>query len=367
MQHEKFFLETSPLSRLCVKVFRPVPAPLDPKEPIVMVHGLANSSELFDTLGLEDLSFVKTFLDHGYQVYTYDQRGAGESEIKDWDFGLRENAFVDLPQVLKFTLSHSGAQRVILGGYSLGGLIIYCLYSYLNQYPNALAGLAPDRIARIFCMTSPGSFHVRTGRWSKLFVRGQKAWGKTGSFIDRNQFVYGQIAIASPFLGWLLRPSMIGLCMKIAQQSTAAAALIKALPLPSLLFARSDLDAKTFRALLRSKVLDRTSSRIFSDLFTIAAHGGEIDLEFNGRRIRLPEDFVRWGPIPLFLVSSDQDELVLSSEVDEVAKRVPAAVHYNVDLMTGDGCGHAGYLFKKRLTHVVRREILSFLNAGRGR
>jgi hypothetical protein len=184
---------------------------------------------------------------------------------------------------------------------------------------------------------------------------------KAGPFIDRTQFIHGQIYIYSLLLSKLISISSIKLCLRIAQAGLLGAALIKALPVPSFLYSHSDFDAETFLKVIRSKVLDRTSTKIFQELFHFAAQNGSITLETDDTTISLPEDFRYWDNIPILLISSNRDQLVKSSEVEVVHQQVKSSIHLNIDSELGQGCGHAGYVFKRGLTDLVRERIYQFL------
>jgi pimeloyl-ACP methyl ester carboxylesterase len=171
MIYTKTFLRTSDNNKICVSIYKRQENIKTKRIPVILVHGILNSSDLFDVPGLENLSLVKTFLDRGFDVYTYDQRGSGESRCENWDFGLAENAFIDLPSILNFVLDDSRSRKVILGGYSLGGLIIYCLVTYLLKNPQGIQGVTSDHIENIFTIASPGTFHKRTGKWKNMFTR----------------------------------------------------------------------------------------------------------------------------------------------------------------------------------------------------
>jgi pimeloyl-ACP methyl ester carboxylesterase len=360
----KDFVATGPDTKLRIKKYTPPVDAALKKEPIILVHGLLNSSELFDVPGLEDMSLAISLVKEGFSVYTYDQRGAGESVCENWDFGLNENSFIDLPAIIKYVLDHSGAEKVVLGGYSLGGLIIYGLYTYISKFDASINGISKENISRMFTIASPGALHQRIGPWRNTFVRGEKIMEGADGSIDRSRFMQGQIYIRSPFFSRFVGLRTIEFCSRIAGRSRFWASIIKVLPVPSLFYSRSDFDSKSFSKIVASKVFDRTSTRIFRELFHFASLDGTIRFICNEQEILLPKDFDYWARIPLLLISSDEDKLVCSSEVDEVKKHVNSAVLFNTDKEIGKGCGHAGYLFKRSLAETVRKMIISFLQEG---
>jgi pimeloyl-ACP methyl ester carboxylesterase len=364
MRHEKYFIETSPGTMICIRIYQPRLRSPEKPYPVILIHGLLNSSELFDVPESGNLSFTNALSDEGYIVCAYDQRGSGESSNPGWNFGLEENVFTDLPAVVRFCLSHCGYDKAILGGYSLGGLIIYCFYSFLSKFSAELAGLKKENIHKIFTISSPGAFHQRTGRWKHIFTRGMRMLRGAGPVINRSQFIRGQIYIRSPLMSKFVGLSTIELCLKLAQKSPRSASFIKALPVPSFLYTRSDFDPATFMRVVRSRALDRTSRQIFQVLLHFAEQDGRIELDLNERTVSLPSDFQYWDEIPLLLISSQKDKLVCTSEVEEVRRRVNSAVLFNLDQETGQGCGHAGYLFKKGLTEIVRKNIIQFMRGG---
>jgi hypothetical protein len=187
--------------------------------------------------------------------------------------------------------------------------------------------------------------------------------GKLGPSVDREEFLKGQIYIRSPILDKLISKSSIRIFLEFAQLGTLASFIVKSLPIPSFLFRKSDYDSRTFLRVIQSKVLDKTSTQLFLEIFRFAENGGIIELSFKGQKVRLPEDFDFWNKFPILLISSCKDELVLNSEVEEVNSRIKNGKHFIVDKEIGVGCGHAGYLFKRNTNELVRDEILKLASS----
>lgn len=361
MNYSKIFLQTSDQSKLCLKIYKENDIDQLKKTPVVLVHGILNSSELFDVPGAEQISLVKTFLDNGFNVYTYDQRGSGESVCENWKFGLAKNAFEDLPRVLNFVLNESSSQKIILGGYSLGGLIIYCFVTYLLKSANDIQGITSNHIDKVFTIASPGFFHKRKGKWKHIFTRNKEKLKEFGPSVDREEFLKGQIYARSRILDKLVTKSTIKMFLKFAQKGILASFVVKSLPIPSFLYRRSDFSSKVFYHIIRSKVLDKTSTQLFLEIFSFATNEGVIELFYREQRIRLPDDFMYWNRFPVLLFSSKKDELVLNEDVECVVNRINREKYFLVDEEIGSGCGHAGYLFKKKTKERVRKKIVEFL------
>lgn len=355
------FVRVSGGIKLRIHRYRPKQKIPERKYPIVLVHGLLNSSDLFDIPGAEDLSLARILGQAGYDVYTYDQRGAGDSPIEDWAVGLKEDAYEDLPAVIEYSLKNSQAEKVILGGYSLGGLIIYLCVSSLVKQDVRKGGPQKDQIHRVFAIASPGALHSRTGRWKKLFIRGQQMLDSAGVSIEREEFLKGQFLIRFPLLSRLVGIRTIKSLFRFAGTGKFAACLVKSVPFPTFLYKPLDFDCKTFARVARSKLLDRSPTQVFTEFFSFAQAGGKISIQSDEGLVTLPEDFEKWSGIPLLLFSSGQDELVLTGEVREVEKRVESSRLVIIENEIGISCGHAGYLFQKKIAPFVHKTMLEFL------
>lgn len=333
------------------------------KSTIVLVHGLMNSADVFDVPGYPQGSVARWLTKRGHDVYTYDQRGTGASSINDWTFGLAENAFNDLPAVVRFAMRNSKTDKISLGGYSLGGLIIYLFVTLLFKYESSFHDLKLVNLNKIFTMASPGIFLPRVGRWKHLFDRGGKYLINVEDKIDRSEFLRSQIYIYNPFLSLLLPKFTINAALNLAKLNILSSFIVKNLPIPSFLFQRTDFDTKTFHAIVKSDVIDQTSKKLFTELFHCIDNQGKILVDARHGSIVLPDDFNLWHHIPLLLFSSKKDELVLSDEVKAIYERVPGSIHHIIDEKFAEGCGHSGFVFKKQIAEYVYQAIGEYLNS----
>jgi len=140
---------TSDGTRLAVREYGNAQGPA-----IVFVHGIAQSQLAFGRQ-------VHGELARKYRLITYDLRGHGES-----DKPLREEAYTDgrrMSDDLQAVIAATGAQRPVLVGWSLGGIVVA---QYLSDYGDgAIAGInfvgariaqPPGQPARM-----PGGAHLR--------------------------------------------------------------------------------------------------------------------------------------------------------------------------------------------------------------
>jgi pimeloyl-ACP methyl ester carboxylesterase len=320
-----------------------------------------NSSVVFDLPDSETVGLARALLQAGFAVYTYDQRGAGESSVADWDFGLYEHAFVDFPAVVRFVLTHTQSDKVILGGYSLGGLIIYLFTSYLAKTGFSIRNLTSANIHKVFTIAAPALFHKRTGKWKHLFERAEKVVKTMDLSIDAVDFIKGQIYARSPFLNIAMPKAVVRTGIDMARASVFLAGIVRSLPIPVLVYRRSDFDAETFCLSVRSKVLDRASAKIILDLVHFGKEASKIELTFDDQAVRLPDDISLWEDIPLLMFASHKDDLVLSAEVEKVARVAKKGEYIITDDAFGNPCGHFGYLIKKGLRNHVADRIVDFL------
>lgn len=94
-------------------------------------------------------SLVEYLTRHGFEVFTANLRGQGDSELMNGGsrrVGLRELSLVDLPAAVRFTLEQTGRDNLHLVGCSLGGAIVY---AYLAHHPET------HRIASVVAMGAP--------------------------------------------------------------------------------------------------------------------------------------------------------------------------------------------------------------------
>jgi pimeloyl-ACP methyl ester carboxylesterase len=164
------------------------------RPPVLLCHGLSANRGNLD-FGVERYSLAHTLALAGFECFTIDLRGHGDSRrFRDdaprrWDFDtyLEE----DLPAAFAEIEKATGSSRILWVGHSQGALLGL-----------AAAGLYPDRIAAVAALASPTHFHLHheLRRWAKLdFLasgRGHKFWARllapiAGYFHPR----FAQIAI----------------------------------------------------------------------------------------------------------------------------------------------------------------------------
>lgn len=92
--------------------------------PVVLCHGLANNHAFLDFRGERSLARFLAAL--GFDCYAVDLRGAGASRPPDegpWDATFDDHVRHDVPALLAAVRRHSGAERVVWVGHSLGGVL----------------------------------------------------------------------------------------------------------------------------------------------------------------------------------------------------------------------------------------------------
>jgi pimeloyl-ACP methyl ester carboxylesterase len=187
-KYDQEFIEPVQGVKLAIRIYKKQREQSSSSFPIVLVHGLLNSSDLFDLPESDQMGLAETLMNEGFEVFTYDQRGAGQSTCQDWDFGMYENVLIDLPSVINYAMHYTGARKVILGGYSLGGIIIFLLVSYLTKTKSLAQNISQENIHKVFTMASPGMIMERSGKWKHLFRRGENILNKMGPVIDKTDF-----------------------------------------------------------------------------------------------------------------------------------------------------------------------------------
>ncbi len=99
----------------------------NPKGTLCFIHGLGEHQGRYAHV-------AKFYVDHGFQVYTYDQRGHGMSEGKRGHTPSLDSNLDDLERVLK-TIPH---QNLFLYGHSFGGNVL--VNFLLRKQPRFLKG-----------------------------------------------------------------------------------------------------------------------------------------------------------------------------------------------------------------------------------
>ncbi len=120
-------------------------------EPVVLCHGLGNNHSIVEFL--EDASLAASLSRRGFECYTLDLRGAGDSRVPDlgpFDATFDDHLHFDLPAALDFIRGHANQKKVLWVGHSMGGLLGL-----------AYAGTRPDHdFAGLVTVGSPVFFHL---------------------------------------------------------------------------------------------------------------------------------------------------------------------------------------------------------------
>lgn len=104
---------------------------VEPKALLIILHGLANHSGLYD-------GFVPAFLERGISVYRYDARGHGKSEGKRGYLNSYWEMAEDLRVIVELVKSENPGVPVFVLGHSMGGHVS-ALYG--TKYPNQVRGI----------------------------------------------------------------------------------------------------------------------------------------------------------------------------------------------------------------------------------
>jgi len=98
-------------------------------EPVILSSGFLENGNVFDLFPGHSLAEYLAL--KGYEVWTYDIRGTGESEKSDvfdlfgWDYSIDHFVFFDTPAAVQCVMSESGCDQVLWVGHSLGSLMLY--------------------------------------------------------------------------------------------------------------------------------------------------------------------------------------------------------------------------------------------------
>jgi pimeloyl-ACP methyl ester carboxylesterase len=350
-------------AKLQVHMYRPEQPP--ETDPIVLVHGIQSSSQIFDVPCAADCSLARFLCSAGYLVVTFDHRGAGGSWVKSWDFGLKHLALVDLPVVIKHALNESGSNQVTLAGHSLGGTTGYLLRAYLKKSGGSLCGITKDHLGKTFTIASPmrlspelfpfSNINQKREQLRKLFEKDQNG------IISLERFIQGQMMILNSVLGRLAAPGLIRKLLEWSAWSPRFANLIRRLRPRALFYDPNDFDARTFYALTTSRAMGSGSSRLMLELMDFIKAGGAIRVKHKDIKVDLFDDLKSMKGFRPLVISSSSDRLV--PRLDATALYEPTEKKHMIitDRDYGIQCGHVGYLFKPGLYRLVRDDILRFL------
>lgn len=134
-----------------------VPDDVEYKGKIVFVHGFAEDSSLY-------IEFFDKLSAAGYEVFFFDQRGAGETSPGPL-VGLtnEHHVFNDLDFMIKHTLDSrtDKSEKIFLGGHSMGGGIVLN-YGIRGKYKENIRGIfTTGPLIRLHPKTEP-NFVLRT-------------------------------------------------------------------------------------------------------------------------------------------------------------------------------------------------------------
>jgi pimeloyl-ACP methyl ester carboxylesterase len=358
-------LTTEDGNRLRIRLYTPA-TPL-PSDPIVLVHGLLSSSDIFDVPNANHVSLARRLRDQGYTVITYDQRGAGGSQTKNWNFGLAEIALLDLPTVIKHAMDVTGSQKVILGGHSLGGVQIYLLmcYAAISRKPKIAIDLS--NIGACFTMASPVQLTPSISPWCLIRAK----WNTYYSLLDPDgdgrispaDFVRVQAGFFRSFWASLLHPGIIRYFMKFGGQYKIVAAVLKRLPIPSLLFRNTDFDTRVFKGILASKVLDAGPLQLLTEVRAAIESNGRLKVKYLAEDITLPDSLEQVKSMRILTITSEMDNFVPPTDVRAIHSYIANGTSIVTETDLGIGSGHSGYLFKPNLHDLVFNQILKFLRS----
>jgi pimeloyl-ACP methyl ester carboxylesterase len=108
-----------------IGVRRFMPEKVTRKYPVMLLHGIASNSTVWDVGG--ELSFARHLAAQGYAVYAMDLRGRGISDGphtgrgKQWS--IDDYLLCDLPTVTEHIIAETGAPRIHWVGHSMGGIL----------------------------------------------------------------------------------------------------------------------------------------------------------------------------------------------------------------------------------------------------
>jgi pimeloyl-ACP methyl ester carboxylesterase len=131
------------------------------REPVLLCHGLATNhlNVDFDP----PYSLALAFAEAGFEVFSVDWRGAGQSRPPPgrgrFDYDADDLILRDAPAVIDLALRHSGADALFWVGHSLGGLVGYAV----------LGGPQRGRVRGLCALGSPVYF--RYPRWLAVGMR----------------------------------------------------------------------------------------------------------------------------------------------------------------------------------------------------
>jgi pimeloyl-ACP methyl ester carboxylesterase len=162
---EIHFAQTTDDWRIAVIRYRPE-AGVEPKDPVLLVHGIAANRYNFDLN--DDVSLARYLASRGHDVWMVELRGRGFSTRPrlfsglSYDWSFDEYAECDLPAAVDAVLRATGAPRLHLVGFSTGAL---ACYAYLTGPQRAAA------VSSLVSMAGPATFKRAGGYVSGRMMR----------------------------------------------------------------------------------------------------------------------------------------------------------------------------------------------------
>jgi len=337
-------------------------------DPVVLVHGLLSSSDIFDLPGVPEASLARYLQHRGFLVVTYDQRGAGGSQTQSWKFGLSELVTEDLPSVVAWTLRTFDAKRVTLGSHSLGGLEVYLLRAFLAM-GGQTGEVTPDCLGHTFTIASPASFTPQLSPWRLALRRKSLFLERTDTpegVVTPTEYAWGLFDLSCPRLAARVPVEKVGAIWAFLGRHRFVAALSSFLPTPILVYSPGDFSMFALPNVLNSRILDQGAGQLLAELGQAMRTAGEMDIETGGQKIKMPEALSFVPPFSLLTIASRGDRMIPEADVRTATSFVAGVEHVVVEDRFGIRCGHAGYLFKPSLYPQVYRMVEAFIGKDKG-
>jgi pimeloyl-ACP methyl ester carboxylesterase len=368
---QEHLLSVSKDVSLRLRIYHPV-QPLD-RPPVILLHGLLSSSDMFDAPGVPEASLARYLQQQGFAVVTFDQRGAGGSTVDNWTFGLGELTFHDLPAVIRYSLDLFDADRVTLSGHSLGGVQAYLLRAFLARYEGACHGITIHHLGDAFILASPARFTPDLPLWKALTRISHRLIGcmdhDEDGKIHREDFVTAQTTLQSPSLNFLVYillktrvvPWFVRHAIRWAATYPFIARIFLRLSLNNVLFHRHDFDPAIFHYIIKARILDAGSVQLLHDIKNGVQSDGVFSIAYENLHISLPDDLRLAPPFRLMTVTSSCDGLIPAGDVTAAHETVQGGRSLITEQTFGISSGHSGYLFKPALYPQVYETIYRFL------
>ncbi len=134
---------------LSVSHYEPSVTSVRPKPPMILASAFGSSQHLLalryrETRDAPAVSPIDLLLARGWSVWTFDYRDQPTAHLAEphraTPYGFKDLVEEDLGAVVAHVCAASGAQRVWLGGVSMGGAVAV---HYAEAHPDVVAGLVP--------------------------------------------------------------------------------------------------------------------------------------------------------------------------------------------------------------------------------